>query len=71
MTKCLKESTRQNCSFLCIGACVKGRGGEGGEGSESNQKFLHVGSRAIFWNSTLLIKFTDLIILSMPFYIVI
>ena len=70
MTKCLKESMRQNCSFLCIGACVKGRGG-GGEGSESNQKFLHVGSRAIFWNSTLLIKFTDLIILSMPFYIVI
>ena len=69
MTKCLKESTRQNCSFLCVGACVKGR--RGGEGSESNQKFLHVGSRAIFWNSTLLIKFTDLIILSMPFYIVI
>ena len=30
MAKCLKESTRQNCSFLCIGACVKGRG-EGGE----------------------------------------
>ena len=28
MTKCLKESTRQNCSFLCIGACVKGLGGE-------------------------------------------
>ena len=48
-----------------------GGGGGGGEGSESNQKFLHVGSRAIFWNSTLLIKFTDLIILSMPFYIVI
>ena len=47
-------------------------GGEGvGGGRESNQKFLHVGSMAIFWNSTLLIKFTDLIILSMPFYILI
>lgn len=45
--------------------------GRGGGGRESNQKFLHVGSMAIFWNSTLLIKFTDLIILSMPFYIVI
>ena len=32
MTKCLKESTRQNCSFLCIGACVKGGGGGGGGG---------------------------------------
>lgn len=31
MTKCLKESMRRNCSFLCIGACVKGGGG-GGEG---------------------------------------
>lgn len=26
MTKCLKESTRRNRSFQCIGACVKGRG---------------------------------------------
>ena len=43
----------------------------GGGGSESNQKFLHVEGMAIFWNSTLLIKFTDLIILSMPFYILI
>ena len=43
----------------------------GGGGSESNQKFLHVGSMAIFWNSTLLIKFTDLIILSMSLYILI
>ena len=32
MTKCLKESTRRNCSFLCIGACVEGRGWGGGEG---------------------------------------
>ena len=30
MTKCLKQSTRQNCSFQCIGACVK-KGGAGGE----------------------------------------
>ena len=44
MTKCLKESTRRNCSFLCIGACVKGGGGGGGGGvgSKSNQKFVHV-----------------------------
>ena len=29
MTKCLKESTRWNCSFQCIGACVKREGGGG------------------------------------------
>ena len=29
MTKCLKESTRRNCSFLYTGACVKGRGAKG------------------------------------------
>ena len=41
MTKCLKESTRRNYSFLCIRACVKREGGGGGG---SNQKFLHIGS---------------------------
>ena len=30
MTKCLKESTRRNYSFLCIRACVKREGGGGG-----------------------------------------
>ena len=65
MTNCLKESMRRNCSYLYIGACMKGGGGG------IKPKFLHVGSMAIFWNSTLLIKFTDLIILSMPFYILI
>ena len=69
MTKCLKESTWRNCSFLCIGACVKGKGGLGGR--ESIQKFLHAGNMAIFWKSTLLIKFTDLMLLSMSFYILI
>ena len=34
MTNCLKERTRRNCSFQCIGACVKGveAGGGGGGG---------------------------------------
>lgn len=32
MANCLKESTRRNCSFQCIGACVKVVGGGGGEG---------------------------------------
>ena len=51
------------------GMCEEGLGGGGRVGS--NQKFLHVGSMAIFWKSTLLIKFTDLIILSVTFYILI
>ena len=53
------------------GMCEEGGGGGGGGGGGSNQKFLHIGSMAIFCNSTLLIKFTDLIILSMSFYILI
>ena len=32
MANCLKESTRRNCSFQCIGARVKGVVGEGGGG---------------------------------------
>ena len=50
----------------------KGGGGGGWKGVwETNQKFHHVASMAIFWNSTLLIKFTDLTISSMSFYILI
>ena len=30
MRKRLKESTRRNCGFQCIGACVKKEGGGGG-----------------------------------------
>ena len=32
MANCLKESTRRNCSFQCIGARVKEVVGEGGQG---------------------------------------
>ena len=67
--KLFKGKYEAKLQFSVHWGMCEGGGGRGGR--ESNQKFLHVASIAIFWNSTLLIKLTDLIILSVTFYILI